>query len=194
MNLAITRLWCYRLGLMLAVTFALPPGATLAAPRFQSVSELAVAAETVAAAEILSMTSEMVSTPEGRFPFILYRARTLKLIAGNAPAVFTLRLPGLLSAARIVAPADAPALAPGTKAVMFLKTARFTAPAEAVYEPVCPAQAIVPLIETGPGLEPLALVSVERPAGPGRERAVRVRLQDLGAQIKAARQNRGGQR
>jgi len=162
-------------GLALAAVAAVAP---------MTVAELSAQAQAVAAAEILSVRAATIATPEGSFPFLFYRARTLRAMVGALPAEFDVRVPGRVSGGKVVTLPDAPPLAVGQRFVLFLKPA--TGTADATWEVVGFSEGALALVEPAPGQEPLVVVPSSSPG-----RRVRVRLTDLGATVRAVRLNRG---
>jgi hypothetical protein len=157
------------------------------AERFLSVAELSAQAEAVVRAEITGVSGRMADTPQGRFPFFFYQARSQGLIAGACPQEFTIRVPGLLSQGRIVAMAEAPALGLGSQAVFFLRRAGGTRPEERVYELVGLGQGVLPMA-AAPAGETIVLLPSPRPAS-ANGRASKVRLSDFAGEVKAIREN-----
>ena len=157
-----------------------------AAGRLMSVAELTQQADVVVRARITGFSSAIMDTPQGKFPFILYQAKTTTLIAGNCPASFVVRVPGLISANRIIAPSDAPALSPGSEAVFFLRHGWGVSASDAIYDVVGLAAGVLPVVSAGP--ETVVIVPINNPANPAHDR-IRVKLGDLSAQVTAARQD-----
>ncbi|HUT52191.1 MAG TPA: hypothetical protein VM658_02260 [bacterium] len=174
-------IWCAALGV--AVMAASP---ALGAERLVSVSELSREAEVVARAEVVSVTGAMVETAGGRFPFLVYEARVKEVIAGACPARIFVRVPGVVAGGRIGSLPDGPALGQGTEAVFFLKAGRGAAPGSGIYDLVSLGCGALPV--AAGGKDAVVMVPEKGKAHEGRGR-VKVRLQDLTAQVKAAREN-----
>jgi len=162
-----------------------------AAERFMGVSELARAADVAVKAKIVKVKSRHLQTEAGRFSFIIYTAENERTLFGECPPEFTFRVPGLVTDERIVAPAETPRLAPGQEVVLFLKKAKdqkdYALAAASGALPVIPAMA--PAGEKGWPDDHVVLLP-PRKAADGRAVRVRLKLSDLAAQAKAARQNR----
>jgi len=160
----------------------------VAAERYMSVNELTRGATLVARAEIVGVSSTVVETPQGKFPFILYQARLKAAISGACPQNFVVRVPGLIAGNTIIALPDAPALSKGTDAVLFLRPAFGTAPVSNVYELVSLSSGALPVIAAAGGDEIIVVLPVQAPGGEGRGR-IKVKLKDLATEVKVVREN-----
>jgi hypothetical protein len=183
-----TRVIC-RAGLITAAILTLLPAAQ-ASERLMGVAELVARSDVVVRAEITGYTSSMMDTPQGRLPFIFYKAKTKSLINGICPAEFTVRVPGLISGDRAVVFSDAPPLARGVEAVLFLKKGYGVEPDSKIYDLVGFASGVLPVLPAAEGKEARVLMPVKTQAGPSRRSRVQVRLSDFIVQVKAAVENR----
>ena len=161
----------------------------LAAERNVSVAELTRLADIVVLAEITGMTSKVVETQTGKFPFIYYQAKAKTLIAGPCPESFILRVPGLISAEKIITIPDAPELAPGTLAVLFIRRTEGAGQGGNEYELVGLSNAMFPVASETKDRVSTVFLPVFKPMGLAARSQVQVKLSDLILQVKAIRKN-----
>jgi hypothetical protein len=179
MKTAKALIWC-------AAGIVAAAAAAKGAERLVSVAELSRQAEVVARVEVVQVTGAMVDTDAGRFPFLIYEARVKEAVAGACPSRIFVRVPGVAAGGRIGPLPDAPALAKGAEAVLFLKAGRGAAAGSGVYDLVSLGCGALPVATVGK--EPVVLVPDRDRSPQGRGR-VKVRFKDLAAEVKAAREN-----
>jgi hypothetical protein len=175
--------------LTLILALLILPKHPFASERLMSVAELTARSDAVVRAEITGYTSSMMDTPQGRLPFIFYKAKTKSLINGTCPAEFIVRVPGLISGDRAVVLSDAPPLARGVEAVLFLKKGFGAEPDSKIYDLVGFASGVLPVLPATEGKEARVLLPVKTHAGPSTRSRVQVKLSDFIVQVKAAGEN-----